>query len=600
MSADLETVRSELRRRGYLSPGVGRFLLQDALAPRPAGRTFAVLSAKVGLLGGAVFALGGGVALLLVNRGSSAAALDLVALFFHLLPPASLAVGLGFLGLSGLFTLLVRSTRQRRTESWALGAALLVAGGLAVTLWRMRFEASMLSWWQRAFAAAAAALAGLFLVRVLYHGLLSLSLRLGDADAGRWPLTRRGLHLALALAACAIALPIAFAARSAAPPSAPASLPSAPGDRVVVVGIDGVLAQELEYLLARGELPQLAERVREAGLASYRRPIQAPVVFWTTVATGTPPELHEVASLDTFRPLLVGRPLATVGPLRGYFSRVLLPLGLAEHRPLVSSRRRTFAFWELASRGGAPVVATNWWGTYPAPTVPGTVIAHGAWGLLAEGAPGAVEPASQEAELRAAQAESARSPLPPELAASLGPEAAAELARRALGPDAFYRAEFTRLAPGVRAGALYLPALDLAADGWRGGALAFGDLLRRELSAFDQTLARLGAEFATVIVVFDPGRRLDGGGQDVAGRVLVWRRSGCSPANPEVPVTAIAAAALRALGLAQSVELPEPPPGCVYARAPETVASYGRRSEAAPGSGSEGEYLENLRSLGYL
>lgn len=600
MSADLETVRSELRRRGYLSPGVGRFLLQDALAPRPAGRTFGVLSAKVGLLGGVVFALGGAVALLMVNRGSSPVALDLVALFVHLLPPASLAVGLGFLVLSGLFTVIVRGTRQRRTESWALGAALLVAAGLAGTLWQLRIEASMLSWWQRGLAALAAASAGLFLVRVLYHGLLSLSLRLGDADAGRWPLTRRGLRSGLALAAVAIALPIAFSARSAEPPAAPASLPSAPGDRVVMIGIDGVLAQELEYLLARGELPALAERVGQSGLARYRRPVQAPAVFWTTVATGTPPEQHEVASLDTFRPLLVGRPLATVGPVRGYLARILVPLGLAEHRPLVSSRRRTFAFWELASRGGEPVVATNWWGTYPAPVVPGTMIAHGAWGLLAEGAPGAVEPAGDEAELRAAQAASAGTPLPPELAASLGPAAADELARRALWPDQFYREAFGRRISGVRAGALYLPALDLAADGWRGGALAFGDLLRRELAAFDHQLAQFGSEFDTVIVVFDPGRRLDAGSQEVEGRVLLWRRSGCTPAAAEVTVTALAATALRALGLPQSAELPEPPPGCVYARAPETVTSYGRRSETVPGAAAEGEYLENLRSLGYL
>lgn len=86
----------------------------------------------------------------------------------------------------------------------------------------------------------------------------------------------------------------------------------------------------------------------------------------------------------------------------------------------------------------------------------------------------------------------------------------------------------------------------------------------------------------------------------MAGRVLLWRRSGCTPASTEVAVTALAAAALRALGLPQSAELPEPPPGCPYARAPESVPSYGRRSEAVPGAAAEGEYLENLRSLGYL
>lgn len=609
-SADLEAVRSELRRRGYLSPGVGRFLLQDALAPRPAGRAFASLAAKVGLLGGAVFALGGAVALMVANRGPGTRPLDTLPLFFHLLLPATLAVGLAFLVLSIGFTLLVTGARIRRTEAWALGVALGVAGSLAAVLWRVRLEEAPFPPWQRTLAALAAALAGVFLVRVLYHGLLSLSIRFGDVATIGWPVTRRGLRLGLALAAVVVAMPIALAFREPRPPAPPPSLPSAPGDRVAVVGLDGVLAQELEYLLARGELPRLEERVREVGLGSYLRKVQAPAAFWTTVATGTAPELHGVASLDTFQPLFVDQPLATVGPLRTYFSRVLVPLGLAEHRPLLSSRRRAFAFWELASRGGAPVAVVDWWGTYPAPPSPGTIVAHGAWGLLREGAAGTVEPPERQAELRSLVAAAEARPVPLELVSSLGAEPAAELAHRALWPDQLYREVFAAVSTDSRAGALYLPGLDLAADGWRGGSLAFADLLRRELLAFDQLLGVLGERFETVVVVFDPGRRSDreaqgeGGGNAVEGRVLLWRRAGCGPATaaarPPIEPAAVASAVLRALGLPQSEELPEPPAFCAFGRPPERVPSYGRRSEVAPGAGSEGDYLENLRSLGYL
>ncbi|HTQ78840.1 MAG TPA: hypothetical protein VMM92_02505, partial [Thermoanaerobaculia bacterium] len=93
----------------------------------------------------------------------------------------------------------------------------------------------------------------------------------------------------------------------------------------------------------------------------------------------------------------------------------------------------------------------------------------------------------------------------------------------------------------------------------------------------------------------DPGRRSPGG----EGRVILWRRAGCSAAGRLAP-EAVAAALLRAAGLPQSAELPPPPSGCSWPPPPATLTSYGRpnASKAKPEAG--GEYLENLRSLGYL
>jgi hypothetical protein len=63
----LESIRAELRRRGYLQRGVERFLLQDALRPRTALAAIARLALRVGLLLGMLGAVAGGVALALVN-----------------------------------------------------------------------------------------------------------------------------------------------------------------------------------------------------------------------------------------------------------------------------------------------------------------------------------------------------------------------------------------------------------------------------------------------------------------------------------------------------------------------------------------------------
>jgi hypothetical protein len=84
--------------------------------------------------------------------------------------------------------------------------------------------------------------------------------------------------------------------------------------------------------------------------------------------------------------------------------------------------------------------------------------------------------------------------------------------------------------------------------------------------------------------------------------VILWRRSGCAGAAKPVRIApeSVAAALLRALGLPQSEELPAPPPGCRWPPPPVVVAGYGAPRRGAPAAPEGAEYLESLRSLGYL
>ncbi len=63
---------------------------------------------------------------------------------------------------------------------------------------------------------------------------------------------------------------------------------------------------------------------------------------------------------------------------------------------------------------------------------------------------------------------------------------------------------------------------------------------------------------------------------------------------------AVAAALIRALGLPQSAELPEPPAFCSWPEPPARVTGFGERSPGGELPGDSRDYLENLRSLGYL
>lgn len=603
---DLERVRSELRRLGYLSHGFERFLLQDALRPRRPGWALLRLTAKVGLLAGLVLAPALAIAL---AAGNGAAPTDLLPLFLHLLPPIAVVVAAAFLALCAVLVLLLRLTHVRRIEALSLAASAAAgAAGLVVAVrWGEEWLAGGGAWPLAGFALGAAA-ALYLLVRVVHYGLLTLAIQLTDAPPRGRLVSGRRLGMA-ALAAAALLMLPALLAAGRPEPAAPGALPTAPGERVLLLGLDGVLPEELDYLLARGDLPVLGRLAAGGAVVRYRRPDEVPAAFWTSVATGLPSPRHGVSAVDSFQPLGVGTPLARNGPLRAYWSRVAVPLGLARHRPVLANRRRAFTVWELASRGGAPVVAVDWWGTYPAAPLPGVVVAHGAYHLLRRGVPGAVAPPEEGRRLAPLLAAAPPAESRALLAAALPPRQAAAVLDRALLPDLVYRRAFALLlAPGPRAAALYLPALDIAADGWRGGDVAFADLVRQELVAADRLLAAALRGAGTVAVVVDPGRR---GG--VEGRVVLWRRAGraglagqtgptgcAARGRPAIAPEAVAAGLLRALGLPQSAELPAPPAVCRWPAPPARVATYGAPADRAATAREGREYLEGLRSLGYL
>jgi hypothetical protein len=609
---ELEDVRADLRRLGYLSGRFDRFLLQDALKPRRPGRAAAVLTVRVALLGGGALAAAFAVALAVVNGNLEASPFDLAVLFVHLLPWSVLAAGLAFLALAGLLVLVLTLYPVRRIESLSVAVALVAGVALAVAA-VVRLGPALSG--SGALHLALAVLLGAALVgtvvKVVHAGLLSLAIRLTRTPPTERALSRRWAAAAGLAAALLLAVPALLAARPGLPAVVP-SLPSAPGERVLLVGVDGVRPAELEYLLARGELPALRRLLAGGGLLlAYRRPEGPPASFWTTVATGLPAGEHGVVAVDSYRPVGVETPLARSGSLRLLW-RAETALGLAEHRPLLANRRTALAVWELAARGGQPVAAVGWWATYPAEPLPGLVVAHGAWQLLAEGVERAVAPEGRRDELASLAREVAGEEVDGVVAALPSAEARL-LADRALLPDRFYRrASLAALAgdlgPPPRAAAVYLPGPDIAADLWRGSELAFADLVREELATTDAFLARALAvhDPGTVAVVVDPGRRAGGGG---AGRVVLWRRAGCRPdgetgaggaAAAALDPAAIASGLLAALGLPASAELPAPPAACPWPAPPARLPTYGRRLEPARPARGAGEYLESLRSLGYL
>lgn len=597
-SRELSSVRDDLRRLGYLDHQVERYLLQDVMKGERPLATLLHLSAKVGVLIGLPLALMLALVLATANGLLWNSPFDLIPLFLHLLPLTLVGLGIGFWLPAGLLALFLRTTHLRRIEGVSLGLAMVAAtSSVLLALQQVSWDLFSLPRSQGPALAVLLPVFAFLVFKVVHGGLLSLAIRLTrlapeqPSSQGRWAV------VGLLLVTCLLMVP-AFLAVELRREGVTGSLPVTQGRPVAVIGMDGVIPQELDYLLATDELADLRRIVDAGAVADYLRPDQSPIAFWTTVATGMEAGRHGLESLDTFRPKGVSRPLRRSGWFRHYW-RFGVGVGLVEYRPVLAANRRAWSFWELAGRGGAQSLVVGWWGTFPVEPIAGTVVAHGGYRMLVEDSNAAVHPASLEPELKS-RADSAD--LPEGLSRALGrtvPEAGVDrLMTEVLRPDAFYASTFRDLwrRQSPRVGALYLSALDIVAGKAPLGRPAEADLLRWQLRKIQAVVADLLAQDVAVVLVADPGREGEG-----RGRAFFLNVEGCVGSEGEVSPEQIGATIMRMLGLPQSRELPEPAEICRWPAPSMRLESFGERPAGTAEAAEQGEeYLENLKSLGYL
>ena len=120
-----------------------------------------------------------------------------------------------------------------------------------------------------------------------------------------------------------------------------------PGPEVWVIGLDGADWDQLDPLIARGELPHLAG-LRDGGAAGILRsdlPMISPIL-WMSIATGKTPDQHGVTWFMTDGPD-------------------------GSKMPISSHERQVRTFWNIASEAGHSCGIVGWWATWPAEPVNG-------------------------------------------------------------------------------------------------------------------------------------------------------------------------------------------------------------------------------------
>jgi hypothetical protein len=344
-----ESLRDQLRERGYLSRGIERWFALDPWKSRTFWSELLVVALKAGVLTGSAAAVFMTAVMLLRNRPASA--IDAAALF--------VLYALSAIAMSMLLVTAVGLLLKSRPELAIDRPAGLLA--IAVTCATLVI-APMVLWWRFFDAgsttpeliAGAALIAATFAIAVvaISAALLSFSIY----ELRRIPAihrTSRVLPLAMsALAAGLVALAVTGAhdPREAAPPLQVIVTPT--DAKIALIAVDGLSEQ---LFASRPNLATMLPKrwsVAPLGGSTAER--------WATVGSGIRPEMHGVHAIEGFRIRGSANVLQAVSGV-DVVLRAAARAGIVTRQPMPPSVRRRDFVWEIAGARGVAAVDVNWW-----------------------------------------------------------------------------------------------------------------------------------------------------------------------------------------------------------------------------------------------
>jgi hypothetical protein len=638
----VDELRQRLRSLGYLDAGVNRFVLGPATDRRQPSTIAFLAAVRVGAI--AALLLGPAAAIGVNGRipglvtGARDAIVIAIYLGFLFGAAVSLATFLASLAAASLAT--ERLAGSARRLSRIAGASVTVICLAYLTLWwrtatTAGFGFTAFTW--TAFALAVASAISLLLGHVTASTAFAVAMaRHGGVGSASGPVSTTArswlptLGAALVAFAGAAALLVITAPRETATAGRiPLTIVSS-GVRVRLIAIDGIDPRVVDDLAASGRLPSLSRFIRGARahltLDESGQP-RDPARVWTTIATGTTPDVHGVSGLETRRvagvqgTVTVGESSRLSRLIRGATDLVRLT------RPSIASgsERRVKTLWEVAADAGLRTVVVNWWATWPASSSgEGTIVISDRAALRldvggaldAEVAPPSIYERlhQQWPAIRSRATANAR-------AASASLEWGSPETREVLDRSAELDAVQLELMRAVQTStpdlsALYLPGLDIAQNtllGPRETALAPSEMTARVQALRDYVvfLDRLLADsIATtdselVVLLTEPGRVA----ATAPGLMTIAGPIAAPPADIQGRAMDVAPTILHTLGVPLSRELPGAPlsslfdPDFVQRYPVRHVATYGPpTTQPADRSGQplDQEMIDRLRSLGYV
>lgn len=348
--SDVDSLRSQLRDRGYLTNGIERWFALDPWSSRTFWVELVIVALKAATLIAAFAALP--VTAVMILRNQPLGAFETIELFG--LYAATAFVVSFILVVAIALALKLRPALPIDTPYALLAISLLASALLSAPLgiWWLQFDTLPTA--QEIVIGGALGVIFFFMASIVVSAaLLSFSIY----EVGRVPAIhqkRRGLPMAIAaLVLIALLFVPAYAGRRAdAVATMVVTTPSA--RRVVLIGVDG-----MNYAILRSRF----DLVRMLPVIQPIRTIESASTTerWASLATGVPTEYHGVRAIEGIR-------LAGSSHVLQRISRadlVLLylgpALGLTRREPLPPTVRRRDYVWELLANRSVPSVSVNWW-----------------------------------------------------------------------------------------------------------------------------------------------------------------------------------------------------------------------------------------------
>ena len=351
-AVSVDSLREQLKERGYLTHGIERWFALDPWSSRTFWVELATVALKAAVLIAAFAALPMTAVMLFRNQPLSA--LETLGLYVSY-SVAWLVIAFAFVVLVAL-TLKVRPALPIDTPR-ALLAISLAASALLV--------APVAGWWYRfetapalpELATGVALSTVFFLVAtvVVSAALLSFSIY----EVRRVPAIHskpRGIPMAVAAAVLIAMLFVpAYADRDRVTP-APMVVTTRTTARMALIAVDGLT---LEILQSRPDLtaavPHVARVTALPGDSTTER--------WASLGTGVRTDAHGVRAIEGVRFRGATHLLQRISPADFVLMDVAPALGVARREPLPPTVRRRDYVWEIVAERGLPAVSVNWWAT---------------------------------------------------------------------------------------------------------------------------------------------------------------------------------------------------------------------------------------------
>ncbi len=350
--SDVDSLRAQLRERGYLTHGIERWFALDPWSSRAFWLELIMVALKAATLIAAFGALP--MTAVMAFRNHPLHAFETLGLFLSY-AAAWLVAAFAFVVAVALI-LKVRPAlpidTPRALLAISLGAGALLTAPIAI--WWYRFDTAP-SWPELIVGGALCVIFFLVATTVVSAALLSFSIY----ELQRVPAIHqkpRGVPMAVAAAVLIALLFVpAYADRERSEPE-PMVVTTPTTTRVVLIAVDGLTREILESQPdLKSALPYIASMATVPGKSTTER--------WASLGTGVPTEHHGVRSIEGVRFRGGSHVLQRVSPGDFVLMTVAPRLGIARREPLPPTVRRRDYIWETFAERGVTSVSVNWWAT---------------------------------------------------------------------------------------------------------------------------------------------------------------------------------------------------------------------------------------------